>query len=128
MLIKEFGGLEPRIQKDTAHKAISKHVKPERQLDCRIMIDNDLELFVLFLKATNQLLQNGVHHYGARSIVEHLRFHSAAHGKDVTFKINNNLPPLFARVALAMFDELYVMDTPFFECREALTTDQGRAA
>lgn len=49
-------------------------------------------------------------------------------GKDVTFKINNNLPPLFARVALAMFDELYVMDTPFFECREALTTDQGRAA
>lgn len=128
MLIKEFVGLEPRTQKETAKKAIQKHVKPERQVECRIMIDNDLDLFVQFLKATSQLLANGVHHYGARSIVEHLRFHSAAQGKDPTFKINNNLPALFSRVALAMFDELYVMGKPFFECREALVTDTGRAA
>lgn len=128
MLITEFLGLDPRNQTDTAQQAIRQHVKPERQIDCRILVDNDLDLFLTFLRATKQLLRSGVTHYGARSIVEHLRFHSATSGSDITFKVNNNTAAIMARIALALFDELHADDRPFFECREFLATDRGRAA
>lgn len=128
MQIQDFVGLDPRNQKETARRAIAAHIKPDRQADCRILIDNDLDLFVEFLKATQRLLARGVQHYGARGIVEHLRFHSATSGRDVTFKINNNTPPVMARLALVLFDELHLLGQPFFECREFMATDRGRAA
>jgi len=68
-----------------------------------------------FIKKAHEAAEHTTH-YGARGIVEVLRFHTLIKGKDPTFKINNNMTPLLARISMAMFPRL----NGFFETRGTL--------
>lgn len=118
MDINEFLLLSPELQTANAYFAIRKSIKPDRQLDCEMAIYAELQLFNHFAYQVKRLRGAGVTFYGARGIFEYLRFETHVSGKEETFKLNNNLPPLFARIALALFEDLHINGEPFFQCRD----------
>jgi hypothetical protein len=77
-----------------------------------VLLDN-LHVFLTFLRHTRKLMKMDIYRYSARTIVEHMRFNSDVSDSDVTFKINNNLIPDLARMAMLAFP---VLDG-FFETR-----------
>lgn len=45
-------------------------------------------------------------HYSARTLIEVIRHHSVLEDSDKTFKVNNNITPIVARLATDMFPYL----------------------
>jgi len=74
------------------------------------------EVYAEFKRIAEQLLTRGKRHYGAKAIMEVIRFHRAMSGADEKepFKINNNYTSLVARKLIAEDSRF----ASFFETRE----------
>lgn len=77
------------------------------------------EVYAEFKKIACDLLVRGKQHYGAKAIMEVIRYHRAISGQDEKepFKINNNWT---SRLARKLMDE-DARFTDFFETRELKT-------
>lgn len=71
------------------------------------------QIYEAFKKFTFYLLGKGRKHYGARGIIELVRFNSMVTGND-GFKINNNYGAHYAR----LFMEEHPQHDGFFKCRQ----------
>ncbi|MBA3824527.1 MAG: hypothetical protein H0X24_11620 [Ktedonobacterales bacterium] len=67
-----------------------------------------------------QLHRRGVRHYGAKAIMEVIRYHTAVDGRDAkeAFKLNNSYTSLFAR---KLIGEMPLLFGNFFETRKLKT-------
>lgn len=74
------------------------------------------EVYAEFCKIATDLLNRGKEHYGAKAIMEVIRFHRAMSGQDEKepFKINNNFSSRLSRKLIGE-DERF---KNFFELRE----------
>lgn len=79
-------------------------------------------LWVAFYRRAEQLRQAGRERYGARALVEVIRFDSALADADSLFKINNNITPLLGRLYNA------VSGVAFFETREFARSNGSKKA
>lgn len=59
------------------------------------------EIYVLFEQFARQAKAAGFKHYGAKSIVERIRWHCQVETHNGGFKINNNLTSRYARLLAA---------------------------
>jgi len=84
----------------------------------RKFVEANPEVWRLFCKYTFALLGAGRDHYGAKSVFERIRWHTAIRGGD-DFKLNNNYTAVFAR----WFHLAYPKHDGFFRTRER-TTEQ----
>jgi len=67
--------------------------------------DNDNpKIWGAFIFYTNQTIGKGFEHYGAKGIIELIRWHHPASGND-SFKINNNYAPEYARKFMNRFPQ-----------------------
>ena len=70
-------------------------------------------IYELFVKYTFEAIQAGHEHYGAKGIIERIRWHTSVETSGDIFKINNNHAPFYAR--------LFMVDYPkhdgFFRLR-----------
>lgn len=71
------------------------------------------EVWALFRDLCLRLYKRGVRHYGARCVMEVVRYESAIHTEGQPWKINNNYVPFYARLLMAQ-DQRFV---GFFELR-----------
>lgn len=83
-------------------------------------VDANMHIFRQFLQFSVRMRNTGRDHYGARSIIEVVRYHSQLEDTS-EFKINNNASSEFARLAMLMFPETF--PDGWFEIRETI----GRA-
>lgn len=76
-------------------------------------LNKNRSLWLNFYNAAERMRQSGRRHYGARAIIEYIRFQTLVVDSSATFKINNNYISGLAR--------LYnrVTGTRFFETRES---------
>ncbi len=73
------------------------------------------EIWEEFERLANRLWDNGTRHYGSKSILEVLRYHTSVDSRpDSQFKINNNYSPYYAK----MYKDKYPERKGFFENRE----------
>jgi len=54
-------------------------------------------VYIAFRRSAVQLMNAGHTHFGAKCIMEYIRFHTAVTGKD-SFKINNNYTSRYVRL------------------------------
>lgn len=80
----------------------------------------NMHIFRQFLQYAVRMRNTGRDHYGAKTIIEVVRYHSNLEDSS-EFKINNNVCPEFARLAMLMFPETF--PDGWFEIRENI----GRA-
>lgn len=78
-------------------------------------VHDNIHIFRQFLSYSVRMRNTGRLHYGARSIIEVVRYHSQLEDNS-EFKINNNAASEFARLAMLMFPESF--PTGWFEIRE----------
>ena len=71
------------------------------------------QIYEAFKKFAFDLINKGRKHYGARGIIELIRFHSVIAGND-GFKINNNYGAHYARLFMRDFPQ----HDNFFKCRQ----------
>jgi len=71
------------------------------------------EIWVLFRNATFQVMERGFRNYGAKSILERIRWHTSIEQGSRDFKINNNFAPYYAR----KFHSNYPEFSGFFRTR-----------
>jgi hypothetical protein len=72
------------------------------------------EVWLAFEEAALRLIDKGVHHYGAKAIMEYIRYHTALTTGDDFFKVNNSFTAGYAR----KFIEKHPEHKDFFELRE----------
>ncbi len=77
------------------------------------------DVWAEFEKITLDLINKGRKHYGAKAIMEVIRFNRAI-GGGREFKINNNFTAYYVRV----FEEKYKIHKGFFETRELKNLDR----
>jgi len=78
-------------------------------------VDENMHIFRQFLQYAVRMRNTGRTHYGAKTIIEVVRYHS--HLEDTSeFKINNNVCGEFARLAMLMFPDTF--PSGWFEIRE----------
>lgn len=108
---------------------IPEHVQKERVIDCISdyaepmkwwpglpdYVDENMHIFRQFLQFSVRMRNTGREHYGARSIIEVVRYHSQLEDTS-EFKINNNAASEFARLAMLMFPDTF--PSGWFEIRE----------
>ena len=63
------------------------------------------EIWVLFRNATFQVMERGFRNYGAKSILERIRWHTSIEQGSRDFKINNNYAAFYARKFHANYPE-----------------------
>jgi len=73
------------------------------------------EVWALFRDICLRLYQRGVRHYGARCVMEVVRYESALRTEGQPWKINNNHVPFYARLLMTQ-DQRFAQ---FFEIRES---------
>ena len=71
------------------------------------------EIWVLFRNATFQVMERGFRNYGAKSILERIRWHTSIEQGRRDFKVNNNFAPFYAR----KFHDSYPEFSGFFRTR-----------
>ena len=69
------------------------------------------QVWIEFYGAAELLRVMGRSHYGAKAVMEHLRFESAIHDSETQFKLNNNYASGLGRLYNV------VSDTEFFKTR-----------
>ena len=79
------------------------------------------EIWVLFRNATFQVMERGFRNYGAKSILERIRWHTSIEQGSRDFKINNNYAPHYAR----KFHSDYPEFDGFFRTRTQKTNSEG---
>lgn len=71
------------------------------------------EIWAMFEKLTLRLINSGVRHFGAKCIMENVRYNTALKTKGEQYKINNNYTAYYARE----FASKYPQYADFFEIR-----------
>lgn len=108
---------------DISNLAIFSDLNPRIVRDFEIFHAENPKVFDLFKSFAIQAKAAGRGRFGARAILERIRWHTAIETSDPEFKINNNFHPCYAR--------LLVVDDPsfagFFETRHTPGT-VGQAA
>jgi len=85
-------------------------------------IPNNLHIFAEFCARSHALKKSGRKRYGAKSIMETIRFDTYLREKpDYEFKINNNYTAYLARLAIIAYNDL----DGFFEFRETKAVNSG---
>ncbi|MCG8394222.1 MAG: hypothetical protein MI745_14180 [Pseudomonadales bacterium] len=77
-------------------------------------------IYALFLRYTFELIAAGRKHYGAKGVMERIRFHTAICSDEV-LKVNNNYTAGYAR----MFAKQYPQHKDFFKTRK-LTSNRNK--
>lgn len=77
------------------------------------------EVFQLFLRFARQAKRAGMKRYGAKSIVERIRWHIAIETNDPEYKLNNNYTSRYARLLEREYPEF----EGFFIKRRIRTAD-----
>lgn len=72
------------------------------------------EVYILFVRFAFEAIRSGRGRYGAKSIIERIRWHTNVETNGKDFKINNNHAPYYAR----LFAEEYHEHKDFFVTRE----------
>ena len=72
------------------------------------------EVFAAFRTIALRLLQRGVTHYGAKAIIEVVRYQTAIRADGEVLKVNNNFTSRYARLLMAQDSRF----ASFFELRE----------
>lgn len=57
-------------------------------------------VYKLFTEYANQLMASGITHYGAKAIMERIRWHYEVDRKYTDFKLNNNYASAYARLLM----------------------------
>ena len=80
------------------------------------------KIWHLFCEFTFELIKRGFKHYGAKSIMERIRWHTDTPDKDgkSTFKINNNYTAFYARGFMIK----YPNHDGFFRTREQISKSE----
>jgi hypothetical protein len=68
-----------------------------------------------FVTLALKLIGRGIRHYGAKAIMEVVRYHRTVESSDPTFKIDNNYTSYYAR----KFAQRYPQYADFFETRRS---------
>lgn len=71
-------------------------------------------VFELFRKFSNELKRSGRKHYGAKAVMERIRWHFAVETVGDDFKLNNNYTSCYARLMVLQddsFDGFFAMRT-----------------
>ena len=68
----------------------------------------------LFVAYTKKAMEAGFTHYGAKSIMERIRWHTNIETKGDTFKISNNHTAYYAR----HFEQMFPQHKGFFRIKE----------
>lgn len=71
-------------------------------------------VFSLFLQYALELIDAGRSQYGSRSLIERVRWEVNLLTNSDAFKINNDFSPLYARLAMHHFPDVF---DDFFRCR-----------
>jgi len=79
------------------------------------------EIWKLFRSTTFQVMERGFRNYGAKSILERIRWHTSIEQGSRDFKINNNYAPYYARKFHASYPEF----DGFFRTRTQKTDPEG---
>jgi len=79
------------------------------------------EIWELFRSTTFQVMERGFRNYGAKSILERIRWHTSIEQGRRDFKVNNNYAPYYAR----KFHSNYPEFAGFFRCRAQKAHPEG---
>lgn len=83
-------------------------------INYKCVIDN-MEVFEAYLVQVRRAKRKGLTCFSSMAIIQYLRWETAVSDNDVTYKINNNLSPIFSRMAVAIFPSL----EGYFQFRES---------
>lgn len=78
-------------------------------------LDDDPAIWNEFKDLALQMIGRGIKRYGAKAIMEVIRFHRAVRSNDPCFKVNNNLTSYYAR----RFHREFPQYDGFFETRKS---------
>jgi hypothetical protein len=81
------------------------------------------DVWKLFVRFTFEMIRRGFKHYGVKSVIERIRWHTSkpdVKGQDV-FKIGNNHAPFYARKFIVFYPEY----ASFFRTREQISKRKG---
>lgn len=78
------------------------------------------EIWEMFEKLTLRLINNGVRRFGAKCIMENVRYNTALRTKGEQYKINNNYTAYYSRE----FASKYPQHANFFELRNNKRNEQ----
>jgi len=68
--------------------------------------DNDNpQIWQAFAHYTHKTIDKGFHNYGAKGIIELIRWHTGVKAEGDTFKVNNNFAPDYARKFMKAFPQ-----------------------
>lgn len=62
-------------------------------------------VYELFVKYTKEAINAGHEHYGAKGVIERIRWHTSVETGGDIFKINNNWAPFYARLFMVDYPE-----------------------
>lgn len=79
------------------------------------------KLYWMFEKFTFEIINRGRTHFGAKSIIERMRWESLVSAEDGKYKINNNSAPFYAR----LFEEKYPSLKGFFRKRRSVADQKS---
>lgn len=100
---------------------IDRHEELRRQ--CSAFHADHPEVWMAFEQYALEVIRAGYHHYGAKAIMERVRWQlDMSRGPDDRFKINNNYVAFYAR----RFERLHPQMAGFFRHREQ--TSKGQQA
>jgi hypothetical protein len=83
------------------NRSTFKDVQPHIFYSFRDFHEENPKIFRLFRKFAYQLKRAGKAQYGAKAIMERIRWHLAVETNDEDFKINNNYTSCYARLLVA---------------------------
>jgi hypothetical protein len=75
------------------------------------------DIFILFVRYASQAMRAGRKHFGAKMIIERIRWYSQVETTDKDFKINDHYTSRYAR----LFETVYPEFKGFFELRKLRT-------
>ena len=101
---------------------MSKSRLDELREACQVFHEEHPEVWELFVRFTLERIDRGFEHYGARAIMERVRWETNAGGEDPELTINDHYAPFYARRFMGMHRE----HGEFFRTREQ--TSAGRLA
>ena len=119
--VGQYLRIPEQLQKARVIGCISEYAEPMKWWEgLPDYVDENMHIFRQFLQFSVRMRNTGRDHYGARSIIEVVRYHSQLEDTS-EFKINNNASSEFARLAMLMFPKTF--PDGWFEIRENI----GRA-
>ncbi len=85
------------LTKENTYNGIAPHI-----VDAFIAYNNENPgVYKMFKHYANQLMSQGINHYGSKAIMERIRWHYEVEKRSGDFKLNNNYASCFARLLMS---------------------------